>query len=133
MLLLQYPVKILLAFGESIKGNEAIHLWLTENGFPELAALSNAIRGSAEAEKFLLKTHPSLAALDAAIDNNLKAYLWLKKNKLDFYIIFADACRGKKQAIDWLKQRNLDIFIHLSGIIQYYRENQYFDYHRKHF
>jgi len=91
------------------------------------------VRGSAEAEKFLMKKHPSLAALDAAIDNNVQAYLWLRKNKLDLYIIFADACRGKKQATDWLKKNHLDIFIHLAGIILYYRENQYFDYHKKHF
>lgn len=133
MYLQQYPAKILFALGETIRGNDKIQLWLAENGYPEIAAFSNAVRGSSEAEKFLLKTYPSLAALDAAIDNNLKAYLWLKKNNLILYIVFADACKGKQQAIDWLKTKNLDIFIHLAGIIRFYRENQYFDYHKKHF
>lgn len=132
-LLHEYPPKILVALGESIRGNDQIHLWLASNGYPELAAFSNAVRGSADAEKFLMAKHPSLAALDAAIDNNVKAYLWLKRNNLLVYMVFADACRGKEEGLNWLKSRNLDIFIHLAAIIRFYRENQYFDYHKKRF
>lgn len=47
--MINYDVKILMAFGESIRGNEKIYTWLLKNGYPELAALSSAIRGSDEA------------------------------------------------------------------------------------
>ena len=44
-----YPPKIILAFGETISGNEEILNWLLRNGYSELAALSYSIRGSQEA------------------------------------------------------------------------------------
>ena len=53
--MLNYPIKILVAFGETISGNKKIHNWLLTKGYPELAALSNAIRGSEEALKWLKK------------------------------------------------------------------------------
>ena len=49
-----YPAKILVAFGEAVSGNKEIHDWLATNNYPELAALSAAIRGSDEAVQWLL-------------------------------------------------------------------------------
>ncbi len=37
--MLDYPPKILIAFGETISGNTEIFNWLLKNGYPELAAL----------------------------------------------------------------------------------------------
>ncbi|MCD4664601.1 MAG: hypothetical protein K8R68_04955, partial [Bacteroidales bacterium] len=60
-----YPLKILLAFGEAVGGNDKIFDWLLKNGYPELAALSKAVRGSEEAFQWLLKNgYPQYAALD---------------------------------------------------------------------
>ncbi|MEZ5146170.1 MAG: hypothetical protein R2759_03510 [Bacteroidales bacterium] len=78
-----YPVKILLAFGEAIDGNDKIFMWLLKNGFAELAALSKAIRGSEEAFQWLMKNgYPQFAALDMAIVNDQKAHKWLIKINL---------------------------------------------------
>ncbi|MEJ5302828.1 MAG: hypothetical protein HPY80_05250 [Bacteroidales bacterium] len=131
--MLQYPKDILHAFGETITGDDEKLMWLFNNGYPELAALSRSIRGSEEAFKFLLKHYPHLAALDAAIDNNPKAYLWLKEHKLLFSIIFADACRNKAEAIKWLQDRKQDIFLMLAAKIDHFRETQYFNIYKKHF
>ncbi len=35
-----YPVKILIAFGEALGNNQEIHLWLAKNGYQELRAIS---------------------------------------------------------------------------------------------
>jgi hypothetical protein len=131
--MLNYEAKILIAFGETINGNDEILMWLFRNGYPELSALSKSIRGSEEAFDFLFKKYPRLAALDASIDNQARAYIWLKKHKLEFNMIFADACRAKPQAIDWLNQKDLQLFINLAQKINFYRENQIFDYHKKRF
>ena len=53
--LTEYPIKILVAFGEAIDGNDKIFMWLLKNGYTELAALSKAIRGSDEAFGWLMK------------------------------------------------------------------------------
>jgi hypothetical protein len=80
--LTNYPVKILLAFGEAIDGNDKIFNWLLKNGYPELAALAKAIRGSDEAFNWLMTNgFPHYAALDMAIVNDKKAYQWLDKYK----------------------------------------------------
>ncbi len=131
--MLEYPVKILVAFGESIKGNEEIHEWLLNNGYPELGALSNAIRGSDDAFKWLMKFKPELAALDSAIDNDPKALLWLNVHKLYFLEVFADACRGKKEALQWLGKKDLKVFLRLAQIIKDFRDRQTYDYHKMHF
>ena len=133
MNIIKYPPKILLAFGETISGNDEIMMWLFKNGYPELAALSRSIRGSQEAFAFLLKHHPRLAALDGAIDEDIKALAWLKKYDFQFELIFAGACQGKPEARDWLMKKKLEIFIRLADKIRYYRENQYHDYHKKQF
>ena len=56
--MLNYPPKILLAFGETF-GNtgDKFQTWLLENGYPELAALSSGIKGSNDAIEWLLKNH----------------------------------------------------------------------------
>jgi len=106
--MLHYPPKILMAFGETFDENEKIYNWLVQNGYPELAALSSAIRGSEDAFNWLMANKfPQLAALDGAIDKNPKAYEWLKNHKMDFLLVFADACNERK-----------------------FRDNQTFDYHK---
>lgn len=131
--MLKYPAKIILAFGETINGNDEILLWLFKNGYADLAALSRSIRGSGEAFEFLLKHHPRLAALDAAIDNDPRAFVWLRDNRFDFNLIFAEACQGKPRAIAWLQKKRLEAFIRLAARIRHFRENQYFSVYKKRF
>jgi mono/diheme cytochrome c family protein len=105
----EYPVKVLLAFGETFKGNAELHRWLMENGYPEFAAL------------------------DSAIDNKVGAYLWLRNNDFEILAAFADACNRKTEAAAWLKERGLEVFLYLADCINHFRDNQYFDHHKKRF
>ena len=133
-LMLNYPPKIILAFGETISGNTEILTWLLKNGYGELAALSFAIRGSEDAFHWLMNNgYTHLAALDSAIDNDPKAYLWLKEHDFPFFVIFADACNGKKEALDFMVQKNLVGMLRVTQKIRSFRDNQTYDYHKFHF
>jgi len=99
--MLDYPPKILMAFGETFGDEgENFYKWLLENGYPELAALSSGIRGSKEAIEWLLKNkYPQYAALDGAIDKQAGAYAWLRKFKFNFLTVFADALMKNKKPL----------------------------------
>jgi hypothetical protein len=132
--MLDYPPKIILAFGETISGNQEITNWFLKNGYPELAALSYSIRGSEEAFAWLMNNgFPQYAALDSAIDEDQKAYQWLKDHNFLFLIVFADACHGKKEAVEWMIKKELHGFLRVTQKIRYLRDNQIFDYHKMHF
>ena len=132
--MLNYPPKIILAFGETISGNKEILEWLLKNGYGELAALSYAIRGSEDAFTWLMNNgYTHLAALDSAIDNDPKAYQWLKEHEQPFLILFADACHGTKEAMDYMVQKNLTGMLRVTQKIRAFRDNQTYDYHKVHF
>jgi hypothetical protein len=130
-----YPANIWLAFGETFEDNQPIIDWLLKNGFPEVAALSHAMRGSDDAFSWLMKNgFLHLAAFDSAVTSvDPKAYLWLKKNKHPFLMIFSDACRGKEQAIKWLMKNNLHGFVMIAGKVKKFCDSMTFDYHKKQF
>jgi hypothetical protein len=132
--LLIYPPKIIAAWGETFFGNQEIMNWLLKNGFPELAALSYAIQGSEDAFDWLMNNgFPHLAALDSAIDNDPKAYLWLKAQRLYFSAVFADACRGNGEAIEWFIRHDLRSVLRITQRIRELRDSHTFDYHKLHF
>lgn len=130
----QYDAKVLIAFGETFGGNEELHLWLLNNGYQELAALSSAIRGSREAAEWLMNNgYPHFVALDLAIDHNLESYNWLIKNGYTFYARFSDACNRNEMALNWFQENDLKIFLFIIARINQFRDNQTFDYHKLNF
>ena len=133
--LAKYDIKVLMAFGETFSEKDGVFLnWLLKNKYPELAALSSAIRGSEEAVKWLvMNKYRHYAALDAAIDKQMPAYRWLIANGHDFLAVFADAVNRNPVAMQWFKKHDLGIFLMLAKKIYDYRENQTFDYHKMHF
>lgn len=76
-----YPVKILVAWGEAISGNSKIRDWLMKNGYPELGLFTFALRNQDEALIWLMKNNfPHLAALINAMEGNKQAIQWLDDN-----------------------------------------------------
>ena len=113
--MLEYDVKILLAFGKALDGYKEYFEWLLNNGYPELAALSNAIRGDEGAVQWLLKSnYPQYGVLSNAMDNETKAVQWLIDFKDEFLLQFAQASRGNEDSIEWLRRKQLNIFIMLA-------------------
>lgn len=110
--LTDYETKILLAFHESLKGDRKFTNFLFHNGFPELAALSNAIHSDTEALDWLLKSdYPEFGVLSNAIDNEEKAIEWLDKYGCTFLATFAAACRKEDEAIKWFAENDLKLFL----------------------
>jgi len=108
----QYDIKILLALVKSIAGRKDFFRWLMNNGYPELAAFSNAIRGDVEAMKWLFGHHYAwLAILSNAIDGEDKARVWIGQATHRCNLMFALACREDVDAIRWLRDNNLQVFL----------------------
>ena len=130
-----YPANVWLAFGETFEGNQAIIDWFIKNDFPEVAALSHAMRGSDEAFSWLMKSgFLHLAAFDSAVTSeDPKAYGWLKKNNHPFLLVFADACRGKEASIIWFRNQQLQGFMLVAMKIKKFCDGMTFDYHKKNF
>lgn len=121
----KYDIKILLALTKSIAGRKDFFRWLMDNGYPELAAFSNAIRGDVEAMKWLFANNYAwLAILSNAIDGEDKARVWIGKATHLCNLMFAMACREDIDAIKWLGQRRLDIFLMMAKEVATVLETQ---------
>lgn len=108
----KYDIKILLVLLKSIAGRKDFFRWLLDNGYPELAAFSNAIRGDVDAMKWLFEHNFAwLAILSNAIDGEDKARLWIGKATHRCNLMFALACREDIDAINWLRHNDLQIFL----------------------
>lgn len=108
----KYDIKILLVLLKSIAGRKDFFRWLLDNGYPELAAFSNAIRGDVDAMKWLFEhNYAWLAILSNAIDGEDKARVWIGKSTHRCNLMFALACREDIDAIRWLRDNNLQIFL----------------------
>ena len=108
----KYDIKILLVLNKCIAGRKDFFRWLLDNGYPELAAFSNAIRGDVDAMKWLFAhNYAWLAILSNAIDGEDKARVWIGKSTHRCNLMFALACREDIDAIKWLQQNDLQIFL----------------------
>jgi hypothetical protein len=100
---LEYPAKVLLAWGEAIAGNTALRDWLMKNGYPELGIFTFALRLKADARKWLMDNgHPQLMAVITGIEGDTKALDWLERNHMHVLKQVALTGDGDKEAFDWL-------------------------------
>lgn len=112
----RYDIRVLMILMKCVEGRKDCFHWLLDNGFPELAAFSNAIRSDAEALVWLGKNgHRWLALLECAIEGHQPARIWVAKNVNGANLMFAMACRDDYAAQLWLKKNNLDYFVMLAG------------------
>jgi hypothetical protein len=124
-----YDAKILIAFGEAIGMNFKIHQWLLENGYPELAALASSLQADVAAFQWLLKNgYPQFAAFSNAIDEDTGAYEWLAKNNFRMLAIIVDAAYLKPEALQFLKEKKLEIYLRLALKIRKLKEEQHREY-----
>ena len=77
---MQYPAKVLLAWGEAISGNREIRDWLMQNGYPELALTCHALHLDDSARSWLMANqHPHLMALVSGSEGDAQAIQWMEK------------------------------------------------------
>jgi hypothetical protein len=104
---MNYPIKVLVAWGEAITGNKEIRDWLIKNGYEELGMFCFAIRNEVSAQQWLIKNRcPHLVALINGIEGDKKALDWLLR--FDYEILFhmAHASQGNVDSKHWLLQKD---------------------------
>ena len=99
---LNYPAKILVAWGEAISGNARIRDWLIKNGYPELGIFVFALHLKADARKWLMENgHPHLMAVIRGIEDDEEALKWLDANNMNVLRKVAES-GGDDAAFQWL-------------------------------
>lgn len=88
---LNYPPKILIAWGESISGNQKI-------------------------TDFLMKHVPELGLFHYALRNESRARDWFLKNKKPHFMALINGIEGKKDALDWLQKNGYDLLYQMALI-----------------
>ena len=74
----QYPIKVLVAWGEAISGNRELRDWLLGNGFPELGLFVHAMHNQHSAREWLQQEgFPELMALCCGTEGDARAVQWL--------------------------------------------------------
>lgn len=99
---MEYPVKVLVAWGEAISGNAQIRDWLIKNGYRELGLFVFALNLRADARKWLMENgYPHLMAVIRGIEGDEEALQWLDSHNLTVLRRVAE-CGGDKEALEWL-------------------------------
>ncbi len=89
---MQYPAKVLLAWGEAISGNRQLLDWLMKNGYQELGMTCHALRLADTARAWLINNgQPHLMALVSGSEGDENAVLWLHRFG---YTYLADVASG---------------------------------------
>lgn len=100
---MEYPAKVLLAWGEAISGNPGLRDWLMKNGYPELGIFTFALRLRKEAREWLLKNgHPHLLALITGVEGDEGALKWLADHGMHTLLHMARAGDGQTDSMKWL-------------------------------
>ncbi len=98
-----YPIKILVAWGEAIDGKREIRDWLAKNGYPELAVFCFALKNETSAQDWLIKNgYPQFVALIKAIEGEKSAQDWLMKYKFEILLHISAAAGGNVDSKRWL-------------------------------
>ncbi|MCB0761888.1 MAG: hypothetical protein KDC12_10230 [Flavobacteriales bacterium] len=113
---LEYPAKIILAWGEAITGNQQIREWLMQNGYAELGVFAFALNNREEARQWLMdNNHPHLMALIRGAEGDPNAILWLKKYDLNLLALVARAADNDDDALHELIQTDNGDFAALAS------------------
>ena len=110
---IDYQPKIILAWAKAIDGNQDILLWLKDNGYPELAMATYAIRLKEEARLWLPKNgYPQLMAFINAAEGNQKAQRWLLLNDMELLHFMSLAIDDDQEGWEWLgTNATADLFL----------------------
>lgn len=102
---MEYPAKVLVAWGEAISGNAAIRDWLIKNGYPELGLFVFALYLKPDARKWLMKNgFPHLMAVIRGIEGDEKALEWLTAHDMPVLRKMVE-CGEDDEATRWLLER----------------------------
>ena len=103
---MEYPAKVLLAWGEAISGHVGLRAWLMKNGYPELGIFTFALRNKKEARQWLMDNgQPHLLAVITGIEGDTNALSWLEHNNMNVLKQLALSGDGDEDAFRWLLEQ----------------------------
>ena len=112
---LNYPVKILVAWGEAISGNAKIRDFLSQNGYPELGIFVFALNNKDDAREWLMKNgYAHLMAMINGGEGNNNAIKWLKKNGYHILANMALFIDREDSGFEWLIKNDYKVFAFLA-------------------
>ncbi|MEZ4758010.1 MAG: hypothetical protein R2817_14375 [Flavobacteriales bacterium] len=131
---LEYPAKVLLAWGEAISGHQGLRDWLLHNGYPELGVFCHALQLQHDAREWLVaKGHPHLMAVIHGAEGNAQALAWLEQQGLNALKQLALCGDGNADAQRWLVDhghRELAVIGHRIHKVKRQIDEDNSDYHR---
>jgi|SaaInl3SG_22_DNA_1037383.scaffolds.fasta_scaffold00101_9 hypothetical protein len=111
----QYPVKVLIAWGEAISGNRELRDWLLGNGFAELGLFVHAMHHQASAREWLINEgFPELMALCGGAEGDARAVQWLRNHDHPILVQMALAADNDDDAMRELLAQNERIWATLA-------------------
>ncbi len=94
-----YPIKILVAWGEAIDGNNKLRDWLIKHNYEELGMFCFALRNDRKAQAWLMKQgYPHFLALIKGIEGDKNARKWLMDNHFEILYHMSLAADGNVDA-----------------------------------
>jgi len=104
---LEYPVKVLLAWGEAIDGKNEFRDFLMKSPYKELGIFCFALLNDRKSRKWLLENnYGHLLATIEGVEGKDSALIWLKKNGFDTLFHFARSADSWKDSQRWLKKKD---------------------------
>ena len=118
-----YDVKILLAWGECISGNEKITQFLIKNGFTELGLFRYALRNEQRSRDWLMQnSFQHLLALINGIEGREDALKWLKQHGYNLLHEMALAGDGDEEARKRLLKPETQVYAMLAQKMEYVKD-----------
>lgn len=116
---IEYPSKVILAWAESLKGNQEITNWLNNNNFKEIIHANSAIKLNQESRDWLMSNgFPHLMAFINAAEGDENAQKWLIKYKFDLLFHLAKYIDGEQESTPCIQKNATPEFIYLAKIIK---------------
>ena len=105
---INYPPKILIAWGEAISGNSKILDWLMKNGYPELGIFCHALKNDVKGKDWLMNNgYPHLLAMISAGEGDEIAIKWLTEFDFDLLKYMGLAIDNHPGAKKWLREYDM--------------------------
>lgn len=101
---LDYPPKVLLAWIKAVEGDQALALFLYENGYEELFHTTHALLLKEAARNWLMQNgYAHLLAFVNAVEGNAHAQRWLQMHGFEVLYHVSLAADGEMTSFAWLK------------------------------
>ncbi|MDE0870288.1 MAG: hypothetical protein OSA37_00075 [Flavobacteriales bacterium] len=104
---MQYPAKVLIAWGEAISGNRPLRDWLMKHGYEELGMACHALHHVESSRTWLMANgHQRIMAMIRGAEGDPNAILWLQRFGFNYLADVASGADNDDEAVKRLLKAN---------------------------